>query len=166
MTALPDLTADCASCAALCCIAFAFDAGEDFAIDKPAGLPCPHLRGHACALHDDLPGAGFPGCAAYDCAGAGQRAVALHGGDSWRDRPEITAPLIETFRHLRRIHDTLSLLVTARRLPLEAPEQAELDALLAGLAPAQMDAARAEAIATGPLPARARAFLRGLAHHV
>jgi hypothetical protein len=31
------LTADCSRCAGLCCVATAFTASSDFAIDKPGG---------------------------------------------------------------------------------------------------------------------------------
>ena len=40
-----DLTADCSRCAGLCCVLPAFAASADFAVDKPAGTPCRHLRG-------------------------------------------------------------------------------------------------------------------------
>ncbi len=44
-----DLRADCGRCAGLCCVAPAFTASADFAIDKPAGQPCPNQPppGHA-----------------------------------------------------------------------------------------------------------------------
>jgi hypothetical protein len=76
------LRADCASCAGLCCVVLPFARSADFAIDKPAGTPCLHLRGDfRCGIHATLREAGFPGCAAYDCYGAGQRATQSSGGD-------------------------------------------------------------------------------------
>ncbi|HEY6597232.1 MAG TPA: pentapeptide repeat-containing protein, partial [Asanoa sp.] len=36
-----ELRADCTRCVGLCCVAPAFSASADFAIDKPAGRPCP-----------------------------------------------------------------------------------------------------------------------------
>ena len=45
------LRADCSRCEALCCVAPAFAASADFAIDKPAGVPCPRLRDDLGALH-------------------------------------------------------------------------------------------------------------------
>ncbi|TXR55327.1 pentapeptide repeat-containing protein [Quadrisphaera setariae] len=70
------LRADCTRCAALCCVLPAFSASADFAVDKPAGTPCPNLRADArCGIHDRLVPSGFPGCVAFDCFGAGQRAV-------------------------------------------------------------------------------------------
>lgn len=73
-----ELAADCSACRGLCCIAKTFDAGPSFAISKPAHAPCPHLdEARRCAIHADLPGRGFAGCAAYDCYGAGPLATRL-----------------------------------------------------------------------------------------
>jgi len=69
--------ADCAQCAALCCVHTTFTKSADFAIDKPAGTPCPNLgEDHRCTIHADLRPSGFVGCVAFDCFGAGQRVVA------------------------------------------------------------------------------------------
>ncbi|MDF0601433.1 hypothetical protein P1J78_11875, partial [Psychromarinibacter sp. C21-152] len=162
----PALAADCDSCAALCCIALAFDEGEDFAFDKPAGLPCPKLVGHACSIYERLSDEGFPGCARYDCEGAGQRTVALYGGVSWQDETELTGPMLETFRHMRVIHELIGLLETTGQLPLEDDEAERREDLLIALCPDEMTPETAEALASGPLPGEARAFLRGLAHHL
>jgi hypothetical protein len=90
-----DLRADCAHCAALCCVLPGFTASADFAIDKPPGTPCPNLAAdHRCTVHDRLRPLGFAGCVAYDCFGAGQRAV--RGG-----QPE------RTFAALRHLHELL-----------------------------------------------------------
>lgn len=163
---LPDLRPDCDACAALCCVGLAFDAGEDFAVDKPAGVPCPNLRGHACAIYGRLGDAGFAGCVRYDCQGAGQRALALHDGISWQgDMPRL-APMLDTFRDLRRLHDLIAVLDTAGQLPLKDAEAAERRRLLAPLCNPDMTAAEARTLAQGPLPRAARAFLRSLAHHL
>jgi hypothetical protein len=75
------LRADCARCAGLCCVAPAFVASTDFALDKEAGQPCPNLApDFRCTIHDRLRQAGFPGCAAYDCFGAGQRVTQVTFG--------------------------------------------------------------------------------------
>ncbi len=166
MTQLPDLTPDCDNCAALCCIALAFDKGDDFAIDKPAGLPCPHLARHDCTIYDDLTDRGFPGCAAYDCQGAGQRALALHDGISWQDDLERLAPMQETFRHLHRLHRLIGLMETARALPLDAAEEDRWDDLMETLCPDTLTPDGAAALATGPVPGQVHAFLRALAHHI
>ncbi len=69
--------ADCTRCAALCCVHTTFTTSADFAIDKPAGTPCPNLGAdHRCTIHDTLRPSGFVGCVAFDCYGAGQRVVA------------------------------------------------------------------------------------------
>ncbi len=159
---LPRLEADCDACAALCCVGLALDKGAAFAIDKPAGVPCPNLSGHACTIHADLDARGFSGCVRFNCAGAGQRTIALFDGASWRDDPDLLAPMLDTFRHLRRLHDLLGLLVAADTLPLTPREQATREELLAALCPDRMTAARAAALATGPLPARVDGFLHSL----
>ena len=141
---------DCNACAALCCIHLPFDAGADFAHDKPAGKPCRHLSGRDCRLHGQLAEQGYPGCARYDCLGAGQRATAL-GGD----------PLV--FAALRRLHDDHLMLVSAGALPLPPQAEAERLGLISHLgADEDLDAAAALAYATGPLPAEVRGFLKGL----
>ena len=49
------LRADCSRCTGLCCVAPAFAASADFALDKPAGRACPHLQGDSrCGIHADL----------------------------------------------------------------------------------------------------------------
>jgi hypothetical protein len=114
------LRADCARCAALCCVAHCFDRSDDFAFDKASGEACPHLTvGFGCAIHANRAAHGMRGCERYDCAGAGQRVVQeLFAGRTWRDHPEIAAPMLEAFRILRRVHELLLLLRTAERLPL------------------------------------------------
>ena len=84
------LHADCARCFALCCVAPAFAASADFAIDKPAGQPCPNLLADfRCGIHDHLRERGFPGCTVFDCFGAGQRVAQVSfGGVDWRRAPE------------------------------------------------------------------------------
>jgi hypothetical protein len=95
ITPREDLRADCARCAGLCCVLPGFTVSADFAIDKPAGTPCPNLAtDHRCTVHDRLRPLGFPGCVAYDCFGAGQRAVR-------GDEPE------RTFAALRHLHELL-----------------------------------------------------------
>lgn len=101
-----DLLPDCGSCAALCCVATAFDAGEDFAIDKPAGARCPHLTNdHRCAIHAERAARGFRGCTAYDCHGAGPHVTRTLGPDA-----------LAAFLERRELHERLWLLTEARRL--------------------------------------------------
>ncbi len=50
-----DLRADCERCFGLCCVAPAFSASADFAIDKPAGQACPNLQAaFRCGIHQRL----------------------------------------------------------------------------------------------------------------
>lgn len=162
MPDLPELTPDCSACAALCCVGLAFDKGEDFAIDKPAGTPCPKLRRHLCSIHEDLDTEGFSGCVRFQCDGAGQRTVALFDGASWQDDQALLGPMLDTFRHLRRIHELIGLLDTAGKLPLDPHENQRRLGLLSALTSPEMTRAGAEALATGPLPGEIRSFLRSL----
>ncbi|WP_339950779.1 hypothetical protein [uncultured Albimonas sp.] len=155
---------DCDRCAALCCVALAFDRSDLFAFDKPAGEPCRHLRGHACRIHDRLADEGFGGCVRYDCLGAGQAVVQeVFAGASWRDDPALLPPMMEAFRAMRRVRDLAQLLEAARRLPLREADAARRDALSAALAPPEgWTSASLAAFERGPLPAEVAAFLRAL----
>lgn len=158
------LTADCAACAALCCVLLAFDAGDSFGFDKPAGTACRHLAGHACAIHGDLQGQGFAGCQRYDCLGAGQRVVQeVFSGQSWRQSPDLLAPMETAFRALRRLHEDYGLLQAAAALPLSPAEESQRLALIARLAiGARQTEAGLAAYLAGPLPGAVRAFLAAL----
>ncbi|WP_184186314.1 pentapeptide repeat-containing protein [Micromonospora parathelypteridis] len=123
------LRADCARCFGLCCVVPAFAASADFAIDKPAGQPCPNLRpDHRCGIHDDLRQRGFPGCTVFDCFGAGQQvAQVTFGGRDWHDAPETLPAMAEAFAVLRPLHELLWYLTEAAALPLPADLSVELE---------------------------------------
>src|SRR4051794_9103903 len=106
---LPELRADCARCAGLCCVAPAFAASADFAIEKRAGQPCPNLQNDLrCRFHSRLRERGFPGCVAYDCFGAGQRIVQeTFGGADWRGSPQLARRMFDAFAVLRALHELL-----------------------------------------------------------
>lgn len=146
----PDLRADCAQCAGLCCVALTLTASDDFAIDKPAGEPCPNLKhDFRCGIHARLRDGGFPGCTVYDCFGAGQKVTQVtYGGRDWRQAADSGAQMFEVFAVMRLLHELLwyltEALVLARplhgelkraldrteRLTLGSPESlAELDVL-------------------------------------
>ncbi len=115
------LKTDCSQCAALCCLALAFDKGKDFAFDKNPGEPCRNLARHDCTIHESLTDKGFPGCVAYDCLGAGNRTVQeVFGGRSWQDEPRLTRPMMEAFSAMREVHKRIDLLRAAEALPLDA----------------------------------------------
>lgn len=113
-----DLAADCARCVGLCCVAPAFAASADFALDKPAGQPCPNLRPDSrCGIHPDLRARGFPGCTVFDCFGAGQHLVQeTFGGRHWRDDPALARRMFDTFAVLRPLHELLWYLTEALAL--------------------------------------------------
>ncbi len=116
---MTELVADCARCSALCCVLPAFARSADFALDKPAGRPCPNLRADdRCGIHDSLRSRGFPGCDAYDCFGAGQRVSLLTGG---RGRAAATV-----FPVVRQLHELLWYVRCALAEPAAAPLHPEL----------------------------------------
>ncbi|MEQ1781107.1 MAG: hypothetical protein ABMA14_07100 [Hyphomonadaceae bacterium] len=128
------LRADCAQCAALCCVALAFDRSALFAIDKAAGEPCQNLSDlDRCTIHADRAAQGFAGCAGYDCLGAGQRVTAMFIGQSWRDGLRMAAAMFEAFSAMRKVNELMLLLRAAQKMPLEAAHRLRCDALLARL---------------------------------
>lgn len=147
------LRADCARCAALCCVATAFARSADFAIDKPAGRPCPNLDdGFGCRIHDRLRPAGFGGCAAFDCLGAGQQVVQVtFGGRDWRSEPGIAPSMFAAFAIMRQLHELLAYLAAARELRPPRPLARALDQafsdteLLTCASPAELAALDADA---------------------
>ena len=169
MTQLPSFTAECSACAALCCVAMAFDRGEEFAIDKPARTPCPNLTADfSCSIHHALESKGFGGCARYDCLGAGQRVTQdLFFGRNWRDDPALLAPMATAFAALRQVHRDLELLLAARSLPLPADLAATRAALITAYAPpGGWTPASLDRFAASDLPRRTKALLRALRAHV
>ena len=124
-----DLRADCSRCVALCCVAPAFARSSEFAIDKPAGVPCPHLADdHRCSIHDRLRPSGFAGCTAYDCFGAGQRLTQeTFAGVDRRGHPEAAAAMLAALPVLRGLHELLWYLHEARDLAEALPLRADLD---------------------------------------
>lgn len=165
MAMIPDMTSDCGSCAALCCIALAFDEGSEFAFDKPAGLPCTNLDGAlGCSLYNRLEAEGFSGCVQYECRGAGQRVTQeVFDGANWAETPSLARPMIDAFATLRKIHDGIELLVAAERLDLPLSYEAEREALLEAYAPDDgWDEERLTAFEKSDAPARLARFLPGL----
>jgi hypothetical protein len=123
-----DLRADCSRCAGLCCVAPAFAASADFAVDKPAGQPCRHLHGDfRCGIHDRLRPSGFPGCTVFDCFGAGQQLTQVtFGGRTWRETPELASAMFTTFPVMRQLQELRWYLAEALSLPAAAPLNEEL----------------------------------------
>jgi uncharacterized protein YjbI with pentapeptide repeats len=115
---MAELVADCARCVGLCCVAPAFAKSADFAIDKPAGRPCPNLGGDfRCGIHQHLDERGFHGCVVFDCFGAGQRLTQeTFGGRDWRSSPELAGPMFATLPIMRQLHELMWLLTEALKL--------------------------------------------------
>jgi hypothetical protein len=114
------LRSDCERCAALCCVALAFDRSSTFAIDKAAGSPCPNLDNCSrCNIHTSRAELGFSGCIRYDCLGAGQRVVqSFFYGKSWLENGDLLVPMLDAFFVARIAHEHLELLELAASLPL------------------------------------------------
>jgi len=157
------LTADCARCAALCCVAYPFERGDKFGVGKAASEPCPNLNGAGqCGIYAEREARGFSGCIAYDCVGAGSWTTqALFQGRSWRDDPTLLKPMVDAFLIAERGHRRLQLLHEAGKLDLSAEDREVLDRLIADLEDAMADGDRIAALET-----EAAAFLRSLRSYV
>ncbi|MFI0806201.1 pentapeptide repeat-containing protein [Streptomyces echinatus] len=124
-----DLRGDCAQCFGLCCVALPFARSADFALNKPAGKPCPNLQGdHRCGIHADLRQKGFSGCTVYDCFGAGQKVSQItFGGQDWRTgSKEDARRMFDVFPVVRQLHELLWYLTEALGLPAARPVHPEL----------------------------------------
>ena len=132
-----DLRANCADCAALCCVMLPFDQSDDFAFSKEGGRPCRNLASdNRCTIHETLDAEGFKGCKAFNCYGAGQRVTQqVFAGKSWRDDPDLTRPMEEAFRAMRKLQESVVLLQEAGRWPLSASLEQERQDLIALLDP-------------------------------
>lgn len=157
------LSADCSRCAGLCCVAPAFAASADFAIDKPADTPCQHLQeDFRCGIHDRLRPEGFPGCTVFDCFGAGQRITQqTFEGRSWREAPEVAAAQFAVLPVMRQLHEILWYLAEAATLPVA--EALHADVVAAGVETerlAGMDADALRGLDVGAHRARIGALLQ------
>ena len=128
-----ELRADCGRCFGLCCVAPAFAASADFALDKPAGQPCRNLRADfGCGIHAELRDRGFPGCTVFDCFGAGQRvAQQTFGGRDWRTAPQTAGQMFDVFAVMRPLHELLWYLTEAVALSPPAALREQLVTALA-----------------------------------
>ncbi|MQQ07011.1 hypothetical protein GFB49_00940 [Epibacterium sp. SM1979] len=135
--ALPELAHDCSRCADLCCLAYPFDQGEEFAINKATDHPCSNLNASGgCQIHANLSKRGFPGCVAYSCAGAGQRITQdLFDGESWREDPDLLHHMTHALRVLRPIHEALLILKEALNIPMPDAERQTCLTLMHALCP-------------------------------
>jgi len=140
MSETDPLKTDCSKCAALCCMALAFDQGTEFAFNKSPGEPCRNLSGNRCSIHSDLAQKGFSGCIACDCLGAGNRVVQeVFGGRSWQQDARLVGPMIEAFASMREVHKRIDLLRGAETFALGQDDQKIRTQLLAQLEHQQWD---------------------------
>ncbi len=99
---------DCARCVGLCCVALAFSRSADFALDKRAGDPCPHLdTAFRCRVHEQLPQLGFAGCVTFSCYGAGPRLTQEFGGGDWRTDRDRASSVFAAFPLVRQLLELL-----------------------------------------------------------
>ncbi|WNV91794.1 pentapeptide repeat-containing protein [Umezawaea sp. Da 62-37] len=127
-----DLRADCSNCFGLCCVALAFSASADFAVDKDIGEPCRNLLAdYGCGIHAKLRPAGFSGCTVYDCFGAGQKTSQVaFGGESWRESKDTAKSMFAVFPVMRQLHELLWYLTEALALRAAKSIRADLQAAL------------------------------------
>lgn len=144
------LTTDCSQCAALCCMALAFDQGREFAFSKNPGEPCHNLSGHRCTIHQNLANAGFAGCVAYDCLGAGNRVVQeVFAGRSWQQDSRLVGPMMEAFAAMREVHKRIDRLRAAHDFVLAPEDDQTRTQLLAQLENKQWDEGELNEFHTG-----------------
>ena len=149
-----ELRADCSRCVGLCCVAPAFAASADFAIDKPVGTPCPHLADDSrCRIHDALRERGFAGCVAFDCLGAGQQVSQVtFGGADWRQDATVASAMFESFAAMRQLHELLWFLEEARELGAEDPLADQVRIVTEGVR--ELTGASADELDGADVPAR------------
>ncbi len=129
------LRADCTRCRALCCVVPGFARSSDFAIDKPAGRPCPNLQSDfRCGVHTELRVLGFAGCTVYDCLGAGQHVTeVVLGGHDWRTSPDTADAMVEVFPVVRDLFELLRYVAEAASFPRATEVHDALEAAYAQL---------------------------------
>jgi hypothetical protein len=112
----PELVADCSRCFGLCCVLLPFRREGGFGIDKDSGEPCHHLGpDDRCGIHDRLREDGWPGCAAFDCFGAGQQVSQVtYGGRSWRVQQNL-GEMAAVLSVMRQLHEMLAHLTEVQR---------------------------------------------------
>jgi len=112
-----------------------FDADQGFGHDKPAHEPCRHLQADfRCGIHGTLAESGYPGCAGFDCFGAGQRVTQeLFAGVNWSTSPEIAVDMFECYEQLRPLHELMALATLAMDRTQDEALRVELRNAVAGI---------------------------------
>ena len=126
------LVADCGSCFGLCCVLLPFRREGGFGVDKDSGEPCHHLDPRdGCEIHDSLHASGWPGCAAFDCFGAGQQVSNVtYGGTSWREHDNL-GEMAAVLSVMRQLHEMLAHLAEVARRAPEAEPASQWDTIVA-----------------------------------
>ena len=163
MTA-PDLQEDCSRCAALCCAAYPFERGHGFGADKPVDTPCLHLSGARCSIHASRSEAGYTGCTAYSCHGAGPYVTeVMFSGATWQDDPGLLPAMTKALRDLAKVQELRALLEAASALPLTSDQETRRHELARALLPVgDWTQGALDAFHAGRLSADTKAFLRSL----
>lgn len=61
-----------------------------------------------CTIHPELRERGFPGCAVFDCFGAGQQVVqVVFAGQEWRTAPDLATSMFVVFNVMRQLKELL-----------------------------------------------------------
>lgn len=126
------LQADCQNCFGLCCTALNIVASSDFAINKPAGSPCPNLRdNYSCHIHSQLRETGFKGCTVFDCLGAGQQVsqVTFQGQD-WRQSREHADKMFRVFPIMEQLYEMIAYVAEALSYQVDHDLSGQLQAEL------------------------------------
>lgn len=164
-----DLSDDCSSCAALCCVSYTFEKLQGFGDAKDAGTPCQYLDAEfGCSIHQKRVAMNYPGCIAYTCYGAGQRVVQdVFEGENWQGAPKVRERMVRAFLVLQKIHEAVFLLEQAGKLDLPKDKQAERLSLVEALTGPQdwTEKTLAEFERSAVLSS-VRGFLKSLAAHI
>jgi len=84
-----------------------------------------------CGIHSELRGRGFPGCAVFDCFGAGQQVSQVtFGGRDWRQDPATARRMFDTFTVMRQLHELLWYVTAALALAPARAVHADLRRVL------------------------------------
>ncbi|MFJ7666842.1 pentapeptide repeat-containing protein [Lysinibacillus sp. NPDC097195] len=123
-----NMQADCQNCFGLCCTALNIVASSDFAMNKPAGVPCANLQSNfGCQIHHTLRNKGFKGCTVYDCLGAGQWVSQItFSGQDWRSKPEIAANMFQVFPIMEQLFEMIAFINEAISYDLSQPFSEQL----------------------------------------
>lgn len=125
---MAELRPDCSRCFGLCCAALPFTHSADFAIDKPAKMPCPNLQADCrCLIHSCLREKGFKGCIAFECFGAGQKvSEQTFAGVDWHGHKKTAEKMFAVFPKMIMLHELLWYLNEALIHPAVGPIRSEL----------------------------------------